>query len=487
MLNTKLKIQATVTLLLLAAIGNGPGLCVGQPPGAEAQVPGLIRSARSGPWSEANTWEGGKLPPALSRVQIRTGHTVSYDMKSDRVIRSIHVAGTLRFSPDKDTRLDVGLIKIQPGDDASEDGFDCDAHAMEPPAGQPRPALEVGTPDRPIDVGRTTLIRLTHVNGLDKLSCPAIVCCGGRMDFHGTPSSRSWVRLGATAKKGESVVTLAEPVTGWKVGDRVIVTPTKLTYSKTSSTEERTIKAIDGAKLTLNQPLDVDHRADGLYTGEVANLSRNVIVESADPNGERGHTMYHRHSAGSISYAEFRHLGKKDMLGRYAIHFHLVRDTMRGSSVIGASIWDSHNRWLTIHGTDYLVVRDCVGYQSIGHGFFMEDATEQYNVLDRNLAVQANRGKRLPKQVLPFDDNDGAGFWWATAAIPSHATSPATTLTTATSSTSPPTAWTCRCGCPTARSSAATCVPSPSSASRIMKPTRCASTASSSAPTARAD
>ena len=36
-----------------------------------------------------------------------------------------------------------------------------------------------------------------------------------------------------------------------------------------------------------------------------------------------------------------------------------------------------------------------------------------YNVLDRNLAVQAKRGKRLPKQVLSFDPNDGAGFWWA--------------------------------------------------------------------------
>jgi hypothetical protein len=86
---------------------------------------------------------------------------------------------------------------------------------------------------------------------------------------------------------------------------------------------------------------------------------------------------------------------------------------MRGSGVLGASIWDSHNRWITIHGTDYLLVRDCVGYQSVGHGFFLEDATEQYNVFDRNLAVQAYRGRRLPKQVLPFDPNDGAGFWWA--------------------------------------------------------------------------
>src|SRR5262249_41130403 len=92
--------------------------------------------------------------------------------------------------------------------------------------------------------------------------------------------------------------------------------------------------------------------------------------------------------------------------------YHLAGDTMRGSSVIGASIWDSANRWLTIHGTNYLVVRDCVGYQSVGHGFFLEDGTEVFNVLDRNLAVQAYRGKPLPRQGLPFDHNEGAGYWW---------------------------------------------------------------------------
>ena len=376
-------------------------------------LPEIIRSVQSGYWSSPATWAGGKVPGTGARVLIRDGHHVVYDAKSDQVIRAINIAGILSFASNKDTRLDVGLIKIQAGNAFSEEGFDCDAHATEADPGKPRPALLVGTPDQPIDAGRTALIRLTYVDGLDKQSCPAIVCCGGQMDFHGTPLSRSWVNLAATAKKGDATVALAEPVTGWKVGDRVIITATKLTYAKTSSTEERTIQAIDGATLTLNQPLEFEHRGDGLYRGEIANLSRNVIVESADPDGERGHTMYHRNSAGSISYAEFRHLGKKDMLGRYAIHFHLVRDTMRGSSVIGASIWDSHNRWLTIHGTDYLVVRDCVGYQSIGHGFFLEDATEQYNVLDRNLAVQARRGKRLPKQALPFDDNDGAGFWWA--------------------------------------------------------------------------
>jgi hypothetical protein len=125
--------------------------------------------------------------------------------------------------------------------------------------------------------------------------------------------------------------------------------------------------------------------------------------------------MYHRGSAGSISYAEFRYLGKEGVLGRYSLHYHLCGDTMRGSSLIGVSIHHSKNRWLTVHGTNYLVVRDCVGYQSIGHGFFLEDGTEVYNVFDRNLACQALDGLPLPKQVLPFDPNEGAGFWFANA------------------------------------------------------------------------
>jgi hypothetical protein len=49
----------------------------------------------------------------------------------------------------------------------------------------------------------------------------------------------------------------------------------------------------------------------------------------------------------------------------------------------------------------------------VGHGFFLEDGTETYTVMDRNLGVQAYQGKRLPKQVMPFDPNDGAAFWWS--------------------------------------------------------------------------
>jgi hypothetical protein len=381
------------------------------------------RSAKSGPWSAPETWENGRLPAAGNRVRVREGHRVVYDILSEKPFRSVLISGVLSFAPDRDTRLDVGLINIQAGDSVSETGFDCDAHLPLPDAARPRAALEVGTAERPIAADRSALIRLAYIEGMDKGSCPAIVCCGGRMEFHGAPMSRTWVKLGATAKAGAACVMLSEPVQGWRPGDRVLVTSTsrqnKLKKTFTASvrdstqTEERIVTAIEGTRITLDRPLDQEHLGEGRYRGEVANLSRNVVVESADPALARGHTMYHRDSAGSIGYAEFRHLGKEGVLGRYSLHFHRAGDTMRGASVVGASIWDSGNRWITIHGTNYLVVRDCVGYRSLGHGFFMEDGTEVYNVLDRNLAVQACIAKPLPKQVLPFDKNDGSGFWWA--------------------------------------------------------------------------
>lgn len=390
----------------------------------------LIRTAQSGPWSEAATWEGKALPQAGARVQIREGHTVLYDRKSEQPIRSIHVAGTLEFARDRDTLLVVGLIKVQAGEDASENGFDCDAHLPFRDPEQPRPALLVGLPEAPIPSDKNAIIRLKYFEGMSEETCPAIVCCGGRMEFHGAPIAKTWTKLAREAYRNEAVILLNQAdVAGWKPGDHIILSGTTRQFgykgtrttsvAERPSTEERTIQRIrrhartERVLMTLDRPLEHDHRAQGDNRGEVANLSRNVIIESADPEGVRGHTMYHRNSAGSISYAEFRHLGKEGVLGKYNLHFHLAGETMRGSSVIGCSFWDSKNRWITIHGTSYLVVRDCVGYKSVGHGFFLEDGTETRNILDHNLAVMALRGKPLPDQVLPFDQNLGSGFWWA--------------------------------------------------------------------------
>src|SRR5689334_17914839 len=126
------------------------------------EKPALCRTTRSGAWSEAATWEGGKLPTAGSKVQVRTGHTIIYDVKSAQAIRSLHIAGTLSFATEKDTRLEVGLIRIQAGDSTDEEGFDCTAHVAPVKSGETRPALLVGTPEQPIAAGHTALIRLVY-------------------------------------------------------------------------------------------------------------------------------------------------------------------------------------------------------------------------------------------------------------------------------------------------------------------------------------
>jgi hypothetical protein len=208
----------------------------------------------------------------------------------------------------------VGLINIQAGDDPSETGFDRGIHGPRQTASTStvRPALEVGTANEPIRAGHSAEIRLGIVPELDPDESPAIVCCGGRWDTLGQELRRSWVKLGALAYRGATTLTLAEPVADWRVGDRVIITATRRPIARAENTpatarashqtEERLIKAVDGRRLTINEPLEFAHYYSSRYSGEVANLSPNVVIESADPTGVRGRTMYHRHSTGSRRY-----------------------------------------------------------------------------------------------------------------------------------------------------------------------------------------
>ncbi|HZZ82613.1 MAG TPA: G8 domain-containing protein [Gemmataceae bacterium] len=386
-----------------------------------------LRTKQSGPWSAKETWDAGRTPQKGDRVIIRAGHTVTYDVQSKEVIRLVQIAGTLDFARDKNTRLEAGLITVVPMETPSEEGFDCHASPKMIKHGEARPALYVGKPGNPIPGKYQATIRLHYVEGMDKESCPALICCGGRMEIHGEPMRTTWVKLKKQAQAGTTTISVLESVADWKEGDHVVLGSTHRQRNEgrrggfldASENEERRIVSVGnrdftgGYPIKLDKPLLFSHYADESFAAEVANLTRNVVVESADPDGIRGHTMYHKHSAGSISYAEFRHLGKKDVLGRYSIHFHLCGQTMRGSSVVGASIWDSHNRWITIHGTDALVIRDCVGFKSVGHGYFLEDGTEVNNIIDHNAAILVLPGKALPKQLIPFDPNRGAGFWWA--------------------------------------------------------------------------
>ncbi len=60
----------------------------------------------------------------------------------------------------------------------------------------------------------------------------------------------------------------------------------------------------------------------------------------------------------------------------------------KGQYIKNASIHDTYNRCVTVHGTNDLRVENNVTYNAVGHCFFLEDGIEHGNEFVKNLAIQ---------------------------------------------------------------------------------------------------
>jgi cell migration-inducing and hyaluronan-binding protein len=88
-----------------------------------------------------------------------------------------------------------------------------------------------------------------------------------------------------------------------------------------------------------------------------------------------------------VEGVEFKRMGQNLTLARYPIHWHLVGDA-KGQYIRNASIHDTYNRCVTVHGTNFLRVENNVTYNTVGHCFFLEDGAEHGNQFVHNLAIQ---------------------------------------------------------------------------------------------------
>ncbi|MGO9517967.1 MAG: hypothetical protein ACLPND_13050 [Candidatus Korobacteraceae bacterium] len=91
-----------------------------------------------------------------------------------------------------------------------------------------------------------------------------------------------------------------------------------------------------------------------------------------------------------VQGVEFYQMAQGARIMHYPVHFHMARRTPQGNGgtfIADSSIWDSMNRWITVHATQGVTLARNVGYKSIGHGFYLEDATESENKLYTNLGV----------------------------------------------------------------------------------------------------
>lgn len=273
--------------------------------------------------------------------------------------------------------------------------------------------------------------------GMDVLDTDVGLWVMGVLDVRGTAKT-AWMRLAGAASAGDASLTLAQEPSGWRAGDRLLVVPTARDATSPSDFEVRTIGAVEGGRVTLTAPLEADRPTVAGQTAEVANLTRNVVIEgtgsgSFDPaeNG-RAHVMVMSSQPQKISHAALRLLGPRHntdgitkgrhitdgVLGRYPLHFHHMGDAARGSIIDGVVVEQSGNHAFVPHASHGVTIRNSVAYDVWEDAFWWDpppergnDVNDSYNIVwDQNLVAIVRddpefRGNRL----AAFRLGDGVG------------------------------------------------------------------------------
>jgi hypothetical protein len=397
--------------------------------------PPSTRSIRDGGWSNPSTWSVGRVPSAPDSVLITAGTNVTYDTVSDATIDCVDIEGALRFRTDANTRLTVVTLTVLA-------------------TGR----LEIGTPEVPVadDVAAEIVIA---DRPLDTTRDPEQFGNGivglGTIRVHGAARTPTFMRLAAEPLGGQTRLVLGERPSGWQAGDRLVLPDTRQLGGDERGGryqprwEELTVAAVSGETVTLTAPLAFDHkgarRPDGVleFLPHVGNLTRNVVIRSANPRGVRGHVLFVSRADVDIRYARFSNLGRTrpgvldntefaadgtvrhvgtNPIGRYALHLHHVFGPVRPAAgagqftVIGNAI-DSAAKWgLTIHNSHFGLVRDNVVYDARGAGIVAEDGSETMNVFEHNFVMRSEgSGDFAPRSGYGGAANDpggeGSGFW----------------------------------------------------------------------------
>lgn len=392
-----------------------------------------VTSVGGGAWSNPTTWSAGRVPVAGDLVLVGRGMVVSYDLVGDIPIHCVDVEGTLRFRTDVDTRLTVGTLTVL------ETG-----------------RLEIGTTESPVAADVTAELVISD-RPIDLARDPEQLTGGliglGTVRIHGTPKDPAFVRVAEEPLAGRSTLVLEGAVSGWNVGDRLVIPDTRQLRederNSASQWEELTVAAVSGTNVRLVAPLFFDHkgarRPDGTleFLPHVGNLTRNVIIRSANPSGVRGHVIFVAHPDVDIRYVLFTALGRTRMgvldstefspdgavrhvgtnqIGRYSLHFHHAFGPKTPQSnghqftVIGNAIDDASKWGIAIHNSHYGLIRGNVVYNSRGAGIVAEDGTESFNLFESNLAVRSEgSGEFAPRSGYGGAVNDpggeGAGLW----------------------------------------------------------------------------
>ncbi|XP_058398578.1 cell migration-inducing and hyaluronan-binding protein isoform X4 [Diceros bicornis minor] len=285
--------------------------------------------------------------------------------------------------------------------------------------------------NRPIDIQAMTVdgVNLTtevvYKRGQDyRFVCydRGRACRGYRVRFLCGKPVRPRLTVTIDTNVNSTVLNLEDNVQSWKPGDTLVVASTDYSMYQAEEFQVLPCKACASNQVRVaGKPvyLHIGEEIDGVdMRAEVGLLSRNIVVmgETEDecyPYSNHicnffdfdtfgGHIKFALgFKAAHLEGVELKHMGQQ-LLGQYPIHFHLVGDVDEKGGydpptyVRDLSIHHTFSRCVTVHGSNGLLVKDVVGYNSLGHCFFTEDGPEERNTFDHCLGLLVKSGTLLP-------------------------------------------------------------------------------------------
>ncbi|GAA0277569.1 hypothetical protein GCM10009127_17970 [Alteraurantiacibacter aestuarii] len=316
-------------------------------------------------WSDASAWPSGKVPVAGEEVTIPRGTEMMLDV-SPPELRGLTVQGKLTFVDERDLALTTEWIYVPGGE------------------------LQIGTEASPFQHNATiTLTDNVQGEDINTMGDRGIMMLRGTLNMHGN-RDHTWTKLSSTAEAGATSIEVLD-ASEWRAGDEIVLASTDFNPRQA---ERRTITRVSGNTISFAEPLEYMHFGEITFgvdeRGEVAMLTRNIKVQASEDAAESyfgGHIMAMAGSKAYVEGVELNRMGQHLTLARYPLHFHVLGEGA-GQYIRNASIHDTFNRCVTVHGTNNLRVENNVTFNTVGHCFFMEDGIETGNEFIRNLAIQ---------------------------------------------------------------------------------------------------
>ncbi|XP_069115782.1 fibrocystin-L-like [Argopecten irradians] len=383
-------------------------------------------------WSSKFSW-GGEDPPGYGDfVVIPQGQTIVLDTYTE-ILKFLLIQGGKLIFDDKDIQLNAETVLVTNGG-----------------------LLQIGTEDMPyLYQGRINIYGDLSSLELPIYGAKTLAIRDSTLDIHGKERITHTV-LEQTVEAGDDVIEVQGEV-DWEVGDEIALGSTGSSdeYDQNESGRIKNINTTshDTTRIQLEESLRYQHVGETLNLagrqietrGTVILLTRNIVIEGKkDPakvnnvpacqddtqTGEfqvnscstgRSHTedqfgvhiIIHRSEAATnltqarIEYVEVHNAGQAFRLGRYPLHFHLLRDYAALSYIRGASVHKSFNRAINIHNSHDSLIEDNVMYDIMGGVLFFEDGIEHGNMVRNNTIISIKASSSLLN-----DDVTPAGYWF---------------------------------------------------------------------------